>query len=381
MAAKDLRAECDECGATIRTSNLSLAGKTVKCPKCAESVRLPSAEDDDEVVPTKRRKVQVDDDEESHRPAKSKPRVVAVDEDEDGEEPVRPKRKGKKPSPKSNALWYYIGGGVAVLAVAIILGIVLIAGKKANPATGPNGSGGTNPPTEIPKPEMTITPDLFKIDYPPGDTSLDKYDGKVVEVDGLCRWAGHGSFTFDQQAMMYLTTDYGSNSARLICRFPTGIDWSKYCPGQRVKVVGTFRKETNQFTKKVEPFVNDCVVASTDGVMCPTRTAEELATELAAEGNLTKDQFLKLPKWSGAGQNAAFYLTGRLSKSTYPGGGTVQFDTSKGPIEAVLEMGNNRTILANLKVGSEVKLLITGMRTSGSTKFPNFSGQLVTGGK
>lgn len=42
-----LRAECPSCGAVVKTTNLSVAGRTVKCPKCAKAFKLPALEEAD----------------------------------------------------------------------------------------------------------------------------------------------------------------------------------------------------------------------------------------------------------------------------------------------------------------------------------------------
>lgn len=377
MAETDLRSECEGCGAAIRTANLALAGKSVKCPKCGEPVRFPAVEDDEEeAAPVKRRKTDAVEDDEPPRRAKSKSAPVVDEEDEDEE--VRPKRKGKKPAPaKSNAMWLYLGGGVAAVAVVVVLILVLTGGKKADTATGPNGSGGNNSPAIIPKAEITITPDLFKRDYPPGDTSLDKYDGKVVEVEGLFRFVAFGGFVYDNQQRMYVTADYTPNAGQLVCRFPNGIDLNTYCPGQKVKVIGTFRKETNRISQKIEAFVNDCVIASTDGAMCPTRTAEELAAELVAEGNVSISRRKKSPKWTSENRNAYFYLTGKVAKIGLPPENGLQFATPNGAIEVQIQGGTD-TPLAGVLVGSEVKLLVDRMTDFGTVKLPAFVGQIVS---
>ena len=55
-----LRAECPSCNAILKTSNFSLSGKTVECPKCSESFVLPKLEaeaDESEIEEHPRRSV------------------------------------------------------------------------------------------------------------------------------------------------------------------------------------------------------------------------------------------------------------------------------------------------------------------------------------
>lgn len=83
-----LRAQCPSCNAALKITNLSLAGKTAKCPKCAKPVALPSMEPDEP------------SDTESARGAGSRPdirerkAIQSPDDDQDSAE--REDRKAKQ---------------------------------------------------------------------------------------------------------------------------------------------------------------------------------------------------------------------------------------------------------------------------------------------
>ena len=140
MSGSDLITKCDECGAAIRISNLSLAGKTIKCPKCDEPVVLPRLDDDDELVPISLRQVAVvDDDEDAPRPRKRSRKRDQDDDDDDTPRPRKRKaRRDEQDSERGNSkVWLFVGIGAAVLILAGV-GIFLATQNKTPEVAKPN---------------------------------------------------------------------------------------------------------------------------------------------------------------------------------------------------------------------------------------------------
>lgn len=269
--------------------------------------------------------------------------------------------------------------------LAAILGLILaLVGCK-------KGGSGSESATEGPlTPERTVAPDQFKSDYPPGDTTLDEWDGKVVAVEGTCvHIEGWNVLTEEhysgQKGRISVSPGFDSKSRSsghdLQCLFRDPLDLSKYCPGQKVHLVGKFWKRVGPLSRHIQPRLRDCVVVSTDGVMCPTRTVEEVVAELKVGGHNVQSEQSNSPKWTTVGRNSFFYLTGTVAKGGYPrydGGNYLQFDTAKGPLRVSLSCdGNYPRTDPRIKAGSPVKLLVSRMTDSRQLQLPEFSGEVV----
>lgn len=101
----ETRLKCPSCDAVVKTAATLFVGKSIKCPKCHETIKVRAADLDDE------------------------------DPDRDDDEPRRSKsKKGKNDQSKAKiggqplGVWLGIGGGVLVV-VMVVLGIVL-SGKR-----------------------------------------------------------------------------------------------------------------------------------------------------------------------------------------------------------------------------------------------------------
>ena len=268
----------------------------------------------------------------------------------------------------------------ATLAAILGLILVLIGCKK--------GGSGSESATEGPlTPERTVAPDQFDFDYPPGDTTLDEYDGKVVAVEGICVYIeGWNVLTEEhyggQKGAMHVSTGFDSKRKGfpLQCLFRDPLDLSKYCPGQKVHLVGKFWKRISTPGGYSQPRLRDCVIVSTDGVMCPTRTVEEVVAELKVGGHSVQSEQSNSPKWTTVGRNSFFYMTGTVAKGGYPrydGGNHLLFDTAKGPLRVSLTCdGNSPRTDPRIKAGSPVKLLV-GRMVSSRFNLPGFFGEVV----
>lgn len=267
-----------------------------------------------------------------------------------------------------------------------ILGVILasVGCKK--------GGSGNEPATEGPlTPERTVAPDQFKSrSYPPGDTTLDEYDGKVVAVEGICVYIeGWNVLTEEhkggQKGTMHVSPGFDSESRSrgydLHCLFRDPLDLRKYCPGQKVHLVGKFWKRISTPGGYSQPRLRDCVIVSTDGVLCSTRTVEEVVAELRVGGRSVQSEQCDSPQWTTDGRNSFFYLTGTVVKDGYPrydGGNYLQFNTAKGPLRVFLSCdGNDPRTDPRIKAGSPVKLLVGRMRDSRQLQLPAFSGEVV----
>jgi hypothetical protein len=124
------------------------AGKRVKCPKCGETIPVPEAESDFEVVdhepapprpakPVVARKLEDDEDD---RPRKKSRR--RDEEDEDDDRPRKKKGGDKKKGGPPIVLLAAIGGGVALLAIVGTILFFVFGGKP----TGPGGLLGPSTP-------------------------------------------------------------------------------------------------------------------------------------------------------------------------------------------------------------------------------------------
>ena len=155
---------CAECDRTIKVKD-ELAGRRVKCPGCATAITVPVSEEEEAPSPKKKPAAKRRDEEEDERPARKKaaardedgdedrPRKKAARRDEDDEddrprkrrrdeeEDDRPRRK-KKAAPAKSSL---------PLILAIVGGVVLLAGvgvgvwwmtSGTGKTGGPNAGGG-----------------------------------------------------------------------------------------------------------------------------------------------------------------------------------------------------------------------------------------------
>jgi hypothetical protein len=175
-----LTVECPSCGSRM-TAPDKLAGKTVRCPKCATAfgVPLPDAgfevvEDDEPVVAKPRVKPQapepgfevVEDEEPVVAKPRKKPRpsVVEADDEDDDDRTLRKKKKPKKGL--SPVLLY---GSIAsvVLLVGVGVGIYFLT-------TGGKGGGGG-----------VIGPSWSKFDAPDGSFSTSFPEGPPSSEDIL----------------------------------------------------------------------------------------------------------------------------------------------------------------------------------------------------
>jgi hypothetical protein len=139
---------CD-CGKQLQVKD-ELEGKRVRCPACGQPVLVTAASaGKGKPAPSKAGKGQRPDDDDADEAEEDRPRSTA--------------RKGKKGRPardtSNTALWFVIGGGVAVLVLVVLVAILVInrLGKKGQekaaeskpitwgPASGPQG-GPAGPP-------------------------------------------------------------------------------------------------------------------------------------------------------------------------------------------------------------------------------------------
>jgi predicted Zn finger-like uncharacterized protein len=117
---------CSSCQTSLRVRD-ELAGRKVKCPKCATIIAVPKAE------------APLTDDDEEEKPRTKK--RADLNEEED-----RPRRKKKKQRKKnSGVLLYGLVGGGAALAIVIVIGILLLNRGANRPTAGgapPRAKGG-----------------------------------------------------------------------------------------------------------------------------------------------------------------------------------------------------------------------------------------------
>src|SRR5262245_14107496 len=151
----ELRADCPSCGASLKVSNLALAGKTVKCPKCGERLTLPELDGEPDAA---------DQDEEvDEQPRKVKQRA---ERDEDDDDRPRKKKRKKAAAGGSSMTRNLIGGGVLLVLLAVAGAVWLsrskdkdkdtAGGADTTPATGkkpPDDAPGRK--SEGPKPDAT----------------------------------------------------------------------------------------------------------------------------------------------------------------------------------------------------------------------------------
>jgi hypothetical protein len=150
------------CGAKLNVPD-SAAGKRVKCPRCGESLAVPTAAEfevveEEPAAPSRsRRRVEEDEDD---RPARSSRR--RDDDEEEDEEDDRPRKsKGKKKAKKSAGVpvWVWAAGGGGVLIVGVVVAVLALGGKGGG--GGDSGGGGG----------------LFGKSAPPGYTDVSDRDG------------------------------------------------------------------------------------------------------------------------------------------------------------------------------------------------------------
>jgi hypothetical protein len=138
---------CPSCSAKLKAPDSS-GGKSIKCPKCGEAVRVPVADDVDEAeeTPRKRPASRVDDDDE-------RPRRKRTEDDDDD----RPRRR-KRPSEKSSAMMpILIAGGLGLL-VLVAAGIGLAMWLSSNSEPKNAGNPAVAPPAVLPNTGPVVPP-------------------------------------------------------------------------------------------------------------------------------------------------------------------------------------------------------------------------------
>jgi predicted Zn finger-like uncharacterized protein len=348
-----LRASCPSCGATLRVTNLALAGKTVNCPKCSEPLILPAPEDEPDDAGTR------------PLPGPGGPGRVA---DDDADDRPRRRKRSKKPAAGGGSMTRtLVASGLLVVLVAAAAVIWFNRSKTketADAGASPSGAGDTPAPREEPPargpaddntdagaggpdpasraelptgrpaagpaaaPGETALPyDRSKLSYDPtrpeltipagqwprrssrGDTSLTAYDGKVIATEGRIvgfygsdRPAKPGDRPGPIRFHVYLFDTggriFGPDGRGVFASvfFSEGTDWKRLRPGQVVKAVGVARTPKDAPTSLS---LYDAVAITVRGDGDPPVTTDQLLADLAKDpkpyrGGFTSDRFFTL---------------------------------------------------------------------------------------
>jgi phage FluMu protein Com len=140
--------QCPSCGVSLKAPD-TVAGKRVKCPKCANLISVPATATEDlgfevvddepantiaraKPVETKAKSVKAkpsEDDDDHYHDDDDRPRTKKRRDDEDEEDPPRKVGRGK-PAKKAGGipLWIPITGGTVVLMLILCVGAALMLG-------------------------------------------------------------------------------------------------------------------------------------------------------------------------------------------------------------------------------------------------------------
>lgn len=139
---KTLRTKCSACSAALSTTNASLAGKTIRCPKCASVVRLPDPDKDVVDAADLVGKLIWDDDNQTEPVKKAKATSSSEPQGNGskGRERLQENRKRRKAKRSSGQSNYILIGGAAVILIGALAVVGYFAISRSQSSTTQNDS-------------------------------------------------------------------------------------------------------------------------------------------------------------------------------------------------------------------------------------------------